>query len=183
MNRTMLLLLVFVSLLVVLTSWLSRKSEKPSEQEQASARELPDYYLNGLNSTITGKNGQPSHRMTAASLTHYPESGTTELKQPDITVYGIHRGTWHATANAGTVEGEQEIYLKGKVVLQQKGTQQLDLHTDWLRIDTAKHYAETDAPVRITSQSSRLQGIGMQVYGEQQRVLLRSAVRGQYAVD
>jgi lipopolysaccharide export system protein LptC len=107
----------------------------------------------------------------------------TELKQPDITVYGVQRGTWHASADKGTVQGEQEIYLQGNVHLRQRGKEKLDLRTERLRIDTARHYAETDALVRITAHSSRLQGVGMKAYGEQQRILLQSAVRGQYAVD
>lgn len=180
----MLLLIAFVTLLVVLTSWLSRKSGTPSPGETAAANQLPDYYLHGLEATITGEDGSPRHRLKAETLRHYPDTDTTELEQPDVTVLGKGNATWHVRATRGTVEtAAQQILLSGEVRLRQRGDNGMEMQTEWLRLDTARQYAETDASVLLKSRSARVQGIGMQAYGEQQRLLLQSTVRGRYVTD
>ena len=184
MNRRMLLLLIFVTLLFALTSWLSHKSDAPSPQKTAAIQQLPDYFIRGLDSTITGEDGAPSHRLSADSLTHYPHTDTTELTQPALTIFERDRTAWQASAEHGTlVGGEEELLLRGQVQLNQRGDHRLDVLTEWLRIDIERQYAETDAPVTLTNPSSQLEGVGMQAYGEEQRLLLHSNVRGHYAID
>lgn len=184
MNRRMLLLLGFVALLVVFTSWLSRKSEAPAPQGRAAAESLPDYFMRGIDSRITDREGNISHRLTAESLFHYPENDLSELEQPDVTILGENRTSWRATALSGRIEGDaQQLLLQGDVRLRQHGENELNLQTDWLQIDTARHYAQTDAPVTLEGPSTRVHGIGMQAYGDEQRLLLLSSVRGRYATE
>lgn len=184
MTRRMLLLIALVTLLAIATNWLSQKSEK-RPPKSTSAQHLPDYFIRGLNSTVTDKNGKPSHQLQAESLVHYPDDDVTELKHPDITVLGDEKASrWHATARQGKVEGKNNrILLQGDVNLHQSGDGELLLQTESLRIDSARHYAETDAPVTLHSAGTKLQGTGMKAYGDEQRLQLLSDVRGKYATQ
>lgn len=184
MTRRMLLLFAVVALLVIGTSWLSRKSVAPSPKSAATSHQ-PDYFINGLDSTVTDEHGNPSYRLRAESLIHYPDNDTTELTQPDITVLGRqNEARWHATAATGKVESRQkQMLLHGNVTLKQSGSNKLELHTEWLQIDTARHYAETGAPVTLLASGTTLEGIGMRAYGDEQRLQLLSSVRGKYAAQ
>ncbi|MCW8827906.1 MAG: LPS export ABC transporter periplasmic protein LptC [Gammaproteobacteria bacterium] len=180
----MLLLLTLTAVLAALTSWLSGRSKAPSPQQGETAQQQPDYFLHGLSATVTDRQGKPSHRLLADSLFHYPQKNVTELEQPDITVFGGNNNHWQARAEQGTLQGEgEQILLQGDVRLNQHGEQRLDLHTEWLHIDINRHYAETDAAVLLTSPAARVEGIGMQAYGKEQRLQLLSAVRGYYEID
>lgn len=184
MNRRMLLLILFVTLLFALTSWLTHKSDTPSPQKTAAARQLPDYFIRGLDSMITGEDGIVSHRLSAESLVHYPENNTTELTRPKLNILDPDRTTWRATADYGTLEGDrQQLLLRGDVRLSQQSDKKLDVLTERLRIDIERQYAETDGSVVLKGPSTRLEGTGMKAYGEQERLLLLSNVRGHYETD
>lgn len=180
MNRRA-LLLIGIALLVVLTSWLSRQEQRPIGESPEQAQ-IPDYFIKGFSSSTTDPTGRTNQQLDAASLTHYPDNDLTTLEQPVITVRNEDGATWHATANRGELSGgtERRLLLQEQVVLRQQGDESLTLRTDWLRIDGERHYAETDAPITIDSDKGHIEGIGLNLYGEEQRLLVRSAVRGQY---
>ncbi len=183
MNRR-LLLLIGIALLVVATSWLSQQQEQPNKSDKADTR-LPDYFIEGFSSMVTDEQGHVSQRLTAATLYHYPDTDLTTLKQPDITVSGKNGNGWHATAEHGELSGkdEKKLLLSDKVVLHQQGDESVTLRTIWLRIDGARHYAETDAPITIESAAGRIDGTGLKLYGDEQRLLIGSAVRGTYETN
>lgn len=180
----MLMLLTLIILLVVLTSWLSYRSDSLAPQQEQAAQQAPDYFLHDLEATVTDENGHPSHNLSAESMLHYPDTDTTIMQQPVISVFGPERSDWLVRAELGEIAGqEKQIMLRGNVQLEQQGATPLQLLTDWLRIDAEQQYATTDAPVLLKSPSARVEGIGMQAYGKEQRLLLQSTVRGHYAFD
>jgi lipopolysaccharide export system protein LptC len=182
MTRRMLLLLAFVALLVVVTGWLSRKSEIPAPGDSEAARNLPDYFMRDIESLITDKSGRASHRLNAVALFHYPQGDLSKLEQPDVTVLSDTDGGWHASAVEGAYRGTlHELRLDGDVRVTQRGEREMRLLTETLTIDTQRNYAETAAAVTLEGPASRLQGVGMQLYGDEQRLLLLSEVRGRYA--
>lgn len=182
MNRRMLLLLGFVALLVVFTSWLSRQGETPGPRAPETAKHQPDYFIHGMDATVTDLNGRTSHRLIADSLFHYPDDDTSELENPDIRIFGERDENWFATGQQGFVAGKQgQVTLRGDVRLRQRGVEELDVETEWLLIDSERHYAETDAPVTLVSSAARVQGVGLKAFGEEQRMLILSSVRGRYA--
>lgn len=184
MNRRMLLLLTLIAILAAFTGWLSYRSSAPAPRPSSAAETLPDYYLNGLEAIVTNSSGKPSHRMTAESLTHYPADDSTTLQQPEVTVFSQQGERWLASAELGTMyAANDELLLSGAVRLESNGGRPLQLTTEWLRINTQQQYAQTDAPVVLQSAGARIEGIGMQAFGAEQRLLLNANVRGNYAVD
>ena len=178
------LLLLGIALLVVLTSWLSQQQGQPGKSGTESAN-LPDYFIKGFSSSVTDEQGQISQRLDADTLTHYPDNDLTTLARPNITVINTDGANWHATAEYGELSGgdERKLLLRDQVVLRQQGNESLTLHTDWLRIEGERRYAETDAPIVIESAKGRIEGVGLNLYGKEQRLLVRSEVRGQYEAN
>jgi len=180
MTLRMLLLLGAVALLALLTSWLSRQ-ESGSERGQVRSQQLPDYFIKGFTTTMTDTAGRQSHRLKADSLYHYPADDRSVLAHPDITLIGTDNPDWHITAERGEITGdERQLMLNGNVLLQQPGDDALVMHTERLRVEPQRNYAETDAPVTVESASGTVHGIGMTVYGKEQRLQIHAAVRGTY---
>ncbi len=178
------LLLLGIALLVILTSWLSQRQWQP-EKSGTESIAPPDYFIKGFSSTVTNEQGQISQRLDADTLYHYPDNDLTTLEQPNITVISEDGANWHATAEYGELNGgnERNLLLREQVVLRQQGNELLTLYTDWLRIESERRYAETDAPITIESAKGRIDGVGLNLYGKEQRLLVRSAVRGQYEAN
>lgn len=182
MNRNTLLVLALVALLVVATTWLSEKSEQPKPVTPAEAEGVVDYFIRGFDGTETASNGTPSQLLKAASLRHYAATGVTELEQPDLTIYRKPGEQWLVRAHQGRMTDEgNELQLSGQVILTQRSKQQpLTLSTDNLILYPQRHFAETKSAVTITAPTGKIQGVGMKVYGDEQRLLLLSTIRGTY---
>jgi len=182
MNRPTLLILALVTLLVIATTWLSEKSEQPKRVTPSEAGGVVDYFIRGFEGTVTANDGTPSQYLKAVSLKHYAASGVTELEQPDLTIFQKPGEQWLVTAQQGRMsDKEKEVQLRGNVVLTQRSKQQpLKLRTDTLKLYPQRHYAETNSAVTITAPTGQIRGVGMKVYGEEQRLLLLSAIRGTY---
>ncbi len=180
MNRRLLLLLGF-ALLVIATSWLSQQQREPGKSAFVDKR-LPDYFIKTFSSTMTDPEGRANQRLNATTLYHYPDTDLTTLEQPDITATNEDGSQWHATADNGELHGggQRTLLLRDNVVLRQLGEEKITLHTQWLRIESEKSYAETDAPVTIDSPTGHIEGTGLNLYGDEQRMIVRAAVKGQY---
>ena len=182
MNRRLLLILSLVTLLVIATTWLSQTSDKPGPGAKQVSAQIADYFIRGFDATVTATDGTPSHHMTSESVTHYAESGVVEMTQPRITVFRPQEEQWQVEAEQGRREGDGNLLtLRGNVLLTQKSrTQPLQVQTDELFIYPDTQYGETETPVTISSPNGRISGVGMKVYGEENRLLLLSDVRGRY---
>ncbi len=182
MNRRAVLILSLVALLVLVTSWLSQKSETPIPTAQQAAAPVADYFIRGFDATVTAPDGLPSHHLTSSSMTHYAESGVVELTQPHLTMYRPEGEQWLVEAEFGRMEGDGNLVtLRGKVILKQASrTQPLQVNTDELLLYPDTQYGETETPVTISAPSGHVSGVGMKVYGKENRLLLLSDVRGRY---
>ncbi len=184
MNRSTLFILALVTLLVVATTWLSRKSGQPTPTARPDAEEVTDYFIHGFEGTVTGPNGHPSHHLKADSLAHYTHSNITVLEQPDLTVYRKPGEEWHIQSQRGQIKGDDindVVVLEGKVILSQHSKQQpLKLRTESLRLYPERRYAETQSAVDISAPGGRIKGVGMKVFGDEGRLQLLSDIRGTY---
>lgn len=182
MNRRALIIISLVTLLVIATTWLSQRSDKPVPRTAQTEVQLADYFIRGFDGTVTTANGLPSYHLVSGSLTHFAESDTIELTQPNLTVFRPQEEQWQVEAENGTMEGDgNQVTLRGKVILtQQSKTQPLQLRTDELLLYPDSQYGETDYPVTISAPSGSVSGVGMKVYGKENRLLLLSDVRGRY---
>ncbi len=174
--------LVALLLLVLLTTWLSQRGQAPKPRPEQIGEPITTYFIRGLEATVTGADGQPSHQMQSDALLHYAEVDRVELKQPSLTVYLPEGEQWQIEAEQGSLEGESnQITLEGSVLLSQRSdTQPLKMETDRLQLYPDTRYGESDALVTISAPSGRISGTGMQLYGDERRLLLLSEVRGQY---
>ena len=185
MNRRVLLLILFALGALLLSNWLFRQAEDKRERREQVSRHIPDYFLNDFTATTMGPQGRPEYRLSAVRMEHYPDTDTAELTQPRIVLYESGEENWHARADSGRVgPGGELVYLSGDVEILQPseaGKPSRMLVTDYVRIYPQRDYVETDAPVTLTGPQTRIQGVGMRAYLEQERLELLSDVSGTHA--
>ena len=178
---------MLIVLFGVVGIWLAQESEKRLPAHKQAAPSGPDFYISRFSATEMNRNGRPWQRLEAESLVHYADSDTTELTRPYAILFSPGNADWHLSADKGLIEERGElIHLTGNVLvkhLQHKGEQAVELRTNKMRVWPEDSYAETDDPVAITSDGSRVNAIGMRAYFEEERVELLSAVRGYYDVQ
>lgn len=182
MNRRTLLRISLVVLLVLATTWLSQKGKKPEPTPELGGAPITTYFIRGLDGTVTTADGLPSHYLKSDALLYYADKELIELKRPRLTVFLPEGEQWQVEAAEGRMEGESsQVTLEGAVILSQhSGGQPLKVETDRLQLYPDTRYGESDALVTISAPSGRISGVGMQLYGDDHRLLLLSEVQGHY---
>ena len=181
-----LLALLLLSLLAGFGWWLGPGREAPPSR-QAPAH-TPQYVVNGLEVLSTGENGQPEHRLRAAQLRHYDDDGSTELRDPQLTIYDPETPPWEVSSERGWVSEDGDLVrLQGEVIITRAaGPKNRPVHilTSELRVEPDREYAETDQQVEIYSNEDWVRSVGAQVwFGEALRVKFLSTVRGRYELN
>ena len=166
------------------------------KQHNSLASLLPDFIIKDFNSQQFDSTGKLQYEMDAKKLTHYPLNDVTELSLPTMNLKGEESSYWAIQAKRGFIASEGNlIELKGDVTLtkqlspgdallhkQDKQAQPITMLTDTLLVHLDKKIAETNKPVIISSTDSVIESIGMQVDFANNRLTLRSNVRGRHHV-
>ncbi len=165
-----------------------QQQQKESAPRVSSGARSVDYFIDNLQVTTMNKEGKPARTLQAQSLRHYKDDETTELDNPYLKVTGDNKSPWEVKSATGWVSADGElVILTGNVDIQRKAAadvRPLHLVTENLHIQPEKDYAETDAPVVISSDESTLSGTGMQAWlAHPARIKLNDQTRGHYVFN
>ena len=144
-----------------------------------------DYFVEDFSVTTMTPKGKPARTLTADSMRHYRETGVTELNQPRFNIYNQSAANWRAVAERGELSADgKTLLLSGEVEIERSATpsvRAMHIMTSDLRIDADQDYAETDKPVKITSDVGWVQGTGMQAWlREPSHIKFLSQTRAHY---
>lgn len=147
-----------------------------------------DYYLEQFTATVMGADGTPMRRLRAERMEHYPHDDSTALQQPLVTIFEPQRPPWTVKSEQGWLSGDGELLLlQGTVEIHREkaaDTRPVDIYTRDLRVQPEQNYAETDQPIEIRSDNSRVTSVGMQAwFAKPSRIKLLANVRGHYEVN
>jgi len=180
------LVVLVVAALVSLSWWM------PVEQGPVSKlvtgikkRHIPDYYLGDFDLTTMNAAGRPRYYLQAKAMSHFADDDTSEVAQPQLTVYRRASVPWTIRSRQARVAAGGESVLLQDDVKVERPTQDrrggLEIDTSVLRVVPAKEYAETDQPVVIVTDFGVTRATGMQADLKQQQLRLLAQVRGEYA--
>jgi lipopolysaccharide export system protein LptC len=185
--RARLYIWVLIAVLAGATWWLasSRKSA-PGGPETAAAPHQVDYYLRDLRATTMSDTGEPARTLVAKDLRHYADDRTTELSQPELTVYQGPQPPWLIVSDDGWISADGSLVLLGGEVhiTRDAGDDNRPMRIDTrdLRIQPREDYAETDEKVRVRSERDRIDATGMQAWlRSPARIKFLANVKGYYA--
>lgn len=173
--------------LVVVTAasaWFLAELERDHDTPEASSGRSPDFYLRDFDTVNHDADGRLQRRLRARHLAYFPQSGSSELEAPSLTLYQIEGTPWRVESERGWLsESGQVLLLLGEVRIwrmNESGQRLLDLQTRDLRVIPGSNYVETDNPVTITSPHSRTTGTGLRGYMDLGRLELLSDVKSIY---
>lgn len=180
-------LLTFLAVLAALaggTLWLLRQTALQSALGGRPKTHMPDYYFNDATITSLDAHGKPASVLAAPRVVHHPDDDSVEVFDPRMRYFTAGDPPWYAQADHGLEpSGGEFVYLDGHVEMRHPdahGGPPLIIHTQHLTVDLVTNTATTDDPVQMTKGVSRVTGVGMDAYMEDDRLVLRSDVRGSY---
>ncbi|HLW74627.1 MAG TPA: LPS export ABC transporter periplasmic protein LptC [Gammaproteobacteria bacterium] len=184
MNPKLLALLGFLVLLAAGSWWLLRETALQGLQEQQPKTHVPDYYFTDATVTNLDLKGRPESELKAPRMIHHPDDDSVEVFQPRIRYFTKQGPPWYARADHGVEpSGGKLIYLDGHVQLthpDENGGPPLVINTDRMTVNLDTNLATTDDSVIMTKGVSHETGVGMDGYMEDNRMVLRTDVKGYY---
>ena len=179
------LLIGFVLLLLVAVSWWMANSTETKERSKPTP--APDFFVEGLTARTFNTQGNLRYQLTAVTMTHNPDDGSTRLTSPVISFFDARKPSWHITAQQGWVSSDGElVILSGAVNANRQASNTeapMRIIADDFRIQPNKGYLETDNRVELSSLNNRAEAVGMQAWFEKPvKIKLLSKARGYYEV-
>jgi lipopolysaccharide export system protein LptC len=113
---------------------------------------------------------------------HFPYDDHSDLKAPFMQVFSQRQAIWDVRAENGRVADKGDtVWLLGRTVInrpQRAEQQAINVVTSDVLVKPQADTAETDSTAVITSGRYRIEGIGMLANFRENRLYLRSRVRG-----
>ncbi|MCB1615548.1 MAG: LPS export ABC transporter periplasmic protein LptC [Pseudomonadales bacterium] len=177
-------LIFFLTLLLAaVVSLLVNNNRKLPQQTTQSTNQYPEYIAVEPVTVQFNDQGLINHNFRGRLFTHYLESATTEVLEPELVIYRDADEPWHLRANKGSIlENGETVLLNGDVQLWQTRSdiRQTELATEMLILKPQDKYAETDKPVMIKTLSSQTQATGMKTWLDKEYIELVSGVSGHH---
>lgn len=184
MNLKLLVLLGFLMLLAAGSWWLLRETSLQELLGQRPKSRVPDYYFTDATVTSLDLKGRPASELKAPRIIHHPDDDSVEVFQPRMRYFTKQGLPWYARADHGLEpSGGNLIYLDGHVQLthaDQNGGPPLVINSDRMTVNLDTNIASTDDPVIMTKGVNHETGVGMDGYMQDNRMVLRTAVKGYY---
>jgi lipopolysaccharide export system protein LptC len=173
-------------LIAAFTWWLQNLVEPEKSKVAKTLRHDPDYFMENFTVTSMNEAGRPHYLMEAQYMAHFPDDDTTRFVKPHLIVFQEDVAPWTVDSeHALATTGGKEVHLMGEVIMQRPDTPAqagLKLTTKDMLVRPDDEYAETKQPVTIVDESGTVNAVGMQVYMQDEKLLLLSRVRGVYEV-
>lgn len=182
--------LAILTLLLAIGSWAwwhnQRQTDIQTPGKLFSADQL-DYFIEDFSVTTMTPRGKPARTLSARKMTHFRDTGITQLEQPLFHIYNQSASNWKAVSEQGELSKDgTTLLLAGNVEIDRSATSRgsaraMHISTSNLRINADQDYAETDDAVKITSDAGWVQGVGMQAWlREPSNIKFLSQTRAHY---
>lgn len=177
------LILVVLGLVSYLLALQAQRVERPPSDP--TARHEPDYFVEGLKVLRVNQAGEPSMRIEATRLRHYPDDDTLHFDRPRLLTLDENRPALQVVADRGIgPDTGTRTDLAGNVVVEREqtpDTARLVARTDAATVLIDDRIIQTDRPVEIELGPNRLDGTGMTLDGQTRQLRVDSLVRGTLA--
>jgi len=169
--------------LALFTYYLAQVSDRTQTRRPATvlAPDEPDYFVERMALLTMNEQGQPSFRMEARQLQHFPEDDRTEFEEPVMVSLDPSRPRVTVTANRGELRsGTEEARLSGDVIVTRAATPNappMKAQTEFAIVLPNEDIVRTDHPVTVIQGGNLLTGVGMELNNRTRQLRVDSRVR------
>lgn len=179
MTTRLLLLAALAALIAVLVQWRLLDRE-PAQTPEEVVR--PGYFLTGVVLEEFGTDGELRIGLESESAKEDPASGIVRLADVTVDYHTPNGRRWHLTSvEARVPPAGRIIEFEGNVQLNGtpgEGTQQAELRTARLQLDTDAETAQTKSEVELSFGSHRVHATGLRADLKKGSLRLESGVNG-----
>ena len=188
MDKKLLLILIVFPLISVAISWFVENLDNTENQSidfpENNNKKVADTFFNGTTIINYGDTGLPANKIVGKQMYHYPDETDSEIISPEVTFFRAQGSPVFITADHGWINDDgTRVLLKGHTVIirdKSEANKFSRLETPELTIWPKKEYAETDKPVKITTEGTVATGTGMKAYLDKEHYLLLNNVKGRH---
>lgn len=185
MRTTILFPLLILSVIALLTYWISVSVQPMQPKSDGALRHDPDYIVSNFVSTQTDKLGALRYKLQSTEMKHFPDDDSTLLRKPVYTQYIQDKSYLQVEGMIGDVSGngnDIKLYKNVKVTRAPYGEkQEMTLETDYLNILPNEDLVLTQRPVVIRQAPKTVVYANGMVYEKKKlTVTLLNKVRAHY---
>lgn len=181
MNIRQSLVTVLLLLGAVLSSWHMLQDGVVADRPDVS-RLGSDLYVENMDMQLINKTGRLQYQVLAERMDHFPYDDHSELLRPVLHVFKDDRTTWQIESEKGEVAaGFETVRLLGQVEIRRlegPEVRPLSIVTSDLLVTPDKKTASTENSIVIQSGRYRFESVGMHADLANDRLELKSRVRG-----
>lgn len=169
---------LLVVALGVFLAWLDQRDTRDAAPDPGARAQEPGHVIDSAELKLYDKAGKLTQRLKSPHITHTPQQSMTRLETPRATLIDSQQRQWRATANRGTLDGQQQrLTLKGdtRLTAPDEGWQ---LDTQRLYYDSATRHAWSDTPVLLQQPPQRMRAQRLDAWLNTSKVRLTNRVRG-----
>lgn len=184
-GSTILFPILILSVIALLTYWISISVQPVNNKSDAATRHDPDYIVENFVSTQTDKTGALRYKLQSNEMRHFPDDDSTLLRKPVYTQYVQNKSYIQVEGAVGDVSSngnDIKLYKEVKVTRAPYGDKEvMTLETDYLNILPNEDLVLTQRPVVIRQAPKTVVHANGMVYEKQKlTVTLLNKVRAHY---
>ncbi|MSP86860.1 MAG: LPS export ABC transporter periplasmic protein LptC [Methylotenera sp.] len=145
--------IVLLSILAIMTAWISHVVQPPKPKLDGSSRHDPDYIMRNFITTQTDIDGSLRYKLASVEMKHFPDTDTTDLQRPRYTQFTANKPYTQVDALRGYVSGNgSQVQLVDHVKITRQafaGKGEMTIDMDYLNILPNEDLARTDSPIVI----------------------------------
>lgn len=179
---------IMISLLLLLAIGLSSWSILLSHTHGSILRKYDpkeaDSFMQDIIAVVLNKEGKPALKVSSPMIIHYPESDTTQITSPHVTVFRQSPSPWTIDSDyAKTTEGVDEILFWSKVNinhLADDNDPDTTVQTESLTVFPNQRLVKTDEAITFIQPNTKIHAVGMLADIEAGTIKLLSQTKGEY---
>lgn len=166
-NRARLTVIIVLTAVIALASFWVVEVMRRTAEDAAVDRPVgePDFYVEQFNFVKTSPTGLVQYHIAGERLTHFPDTGSYAIQNPVVNSVLEDGPPMRTRADRAIVENDQtHIHLYDNVVSERPAsaaTSYFRLRSNYVLILPEKDLMQTDKPVEVLFDRSRVTGIGM----------------------
>ncbi len=171
-------LLLVIVMLGGLLAWLDLHDNRSAPSDPSARADEPGHVIENAELELYDEAGNLTQQLTSPHILHTPQLAMTQLDTPHATLIDSEQREWQATANSGTLNGQQQrLKLDGdtRLIAPNEGWQ---LDTQTLYYDSQKAHAWSDSPALLQQPPQRIRAQRLDVWLDTSKVRLTDRVRG-----
>lgn len=179
----------FISLIFILAvgmaAWLTLSYYPASSPASQSAAAIPDAYMENVTAVILDKFGKVTMKIVTPRLVHFTENDTTNLIDPQMTLYRKSPKPWFITSKfARATQGIDNVNFWDDVIIHHPAdfnNPSTVIKTATLLVHPNNQTAETTDLITLIQPNIIVKAIGMFADMDTGNIKLLSQAQGEYA--